>query len=220
MVRMDDSLMIDKEDLLIIGSYLLVTGTFLSAVGESSIDADDRVNIRRIRDGNFIQAIANSFHGVGRTLRYEKEEELVSRLEIIGAYVQVGGNSLNYAAANASIPNPTPLNPEVVKLDALGSVVQSIGAAIEVAGVVFEENGSLYENKAFGNLLISIGTLIDAIAIITPEEKEKPRRILLATGGWIEFTGSVIEAYAIIQNINEKKATKNKYNYRNQALFK
>ena len=79
---------------------------------------------------------------------------------------------------------------------------------------MFEENGSLYENKAFGNLLISIGTLIDAIAIITPEEKEKQRRILLATGGWIEFTGSVIEAYGVIQNINEKKATKNKYNYR------
>lgn len=73
---------------------------------------------------------------------------------------------------------------------------------------MFEENGSLYENKAFGNLLISIGTLIDAIAIITPEEKEKQRRILLATGGWIEFTGSVIEAYAVIQNINEKKLLK------------
>jgi hypothetical protein len=48
-----------------------------------------------------------------------------------------------------------------------------------------------------GLSLITIGTVLDSIGVLTPEEKEKQKRILLFAGGWIEFTGTVLVAYAI-----------------------
>ncbi|PAE26144.1 hypothetical protein [Bacillus sp. 7894-2] len=186
---------LEGDDLLTIGAYFLVTGTFISAIGETMKPDESNVNKILIRDGNGVQAVGNSLQGFGRISLAEGSEP-ANLYGIIGSFTQAGGNSINSAANNIEIQNPSV---SVSGFNSLGSTIQSMGAALEASGVGNEENNMLRNLKTLGYSLISISAILDAIGILIEDETSIQKRVLLAAGGWLEFIGAVLGAYVILQ---------------------
>lgn len=186
---------LEGDDLLTIGAYFLVTGTFISAIGETMKPDESNVNKILIRDGNGVQAVGNSLQGFGRISLAEGSEP-ANLYGIIGSFTQAGGNSINSAANNIEIQNPSV---SVSGFNSLGSTIQSLGAALEASGVGNEENNMLRNLKTLGYSLISISAILDAIGILIEDETSIQKRVLLAAGGWLEFIGAVLGAYVILQ---------------------
>lgn len=192
--RGESLLYVEGEELLSFGSFLLALGALIAAIGETGASPDEDINKKLIRDGNAVQAAANTLQGVGRLKLSDEPEEDMNGLGIIGTFVQASGNAINSIATNEERENPSP---DVTRLNTWGSVIQSMGAALETAGVVKTEESATPNLEVVGNSLITLGATLDAIGILTSDEKEKQKQILLATGGWVEFFGAVIVAYAI-----------------------
>lgn len=185
---------LDGEEYLSIGSYLLVIGTFVSAVGETIYGTElENLNNKLIRDGNAVQAVGNSFQGFGRISLSDIEEES-NVYSIMGCFTQAGGNTLNSAATNLEIESPSA---ESTRLNSLGSSVQSMGAALEAYGLANSKSDYFIKLEVLGSSLISIAALLDSIGILARDENSLQKRILLAAGGWLEFIGASIGAYAI-----------------------
>lgn len=56
----------------------------------------------------------------------------------------------------------------------------------------------MQETLITGNILIAIGSALDAIGqIFLLQEKEEAGEILLVAGAWIQVVGAVLEVYAI-----------------------
>ncbi|MCM3708220.1 MULTISPECIES: DUF6944 family repetitive protein [Cytobacillus] len=187
---------LDGDELLTIGAYLLVVGTLISAVGETINPDEDNLNKKLIRNGNGIQAVGNSFQGFGR-IHLAEGNKYTDLYGIVGSFTQAGGNSINTAANNIEIQNPSV---SVSGFNALGSTIQSMGAALEAEAVEYGENQLLSSLEALGYSLISISAILDAVGILIEDEQSIKKRVLLATGGWLEFTGATINAYALIKS--------------------
>lgn len=186
---------LEGDDLLTVGAYFLVAGTFISAIGETMKPDVNNVNKKLIRDGNGVQAVGNSLQGFGR-ISLAEGNEAANLYGIIGSFTQAGGNSFNTAANNIEIQNPSV---SVSGFNSLGSTIQSMGAALEAAGVENDENNLLSNLETLGYSLISVSAILDAIGILIEDEKSIQKRVLLAAGGWFEFIGAVLGAYVIIQ---------------------
>ncbi|MBG9447605.1 DUF6944 family repetitive protein [Cytobacillus firmus] len=186
---------LEGDDLLTVGAYFLVAGTFISAIGETMKPDINNVNKKLIRDGNGVQAVGNSLQGFGR-ISLAEGNETANLYGIIGSFTQAGGNSINTAANNIEIQNPSV---SVSGFNSLGSTIQSMGAALEAAGVENDENNLLSNLETLGYSLISVSAILDAIGILIEDEKSIQKRVLLAAGGWFEFIGAVLGAYVIIQ---------------------
>lgn len=186
---------LEGDDLLTVGAYFLVAGTFISAIGETMKPDVNNVNKKLIRDGNGVQVVGNSLQGFGR-ISLAEGNEAANLYGIIGSFTQAGGNSINTAANNIEIQNPSV---SVSGFNSLGSTIQSMGAALEAAGVENDENNLLSNLETLGNSLISVSAILDAIGILIEDEKSIQKRVLLAAGGWLEFIGAVLGAYVIIQ---------------------
>ncbi|WP_404321458.1 hypothetical protein LG298_13425 [Cytobacillus firmus] len=186
---------LEGDDLLTVGAYFLVAGTFISAIGETMKPDVNNVNKKLIRDGNGVQAVGNSLQGFGR-ISLAEGNETANLYGIIGSFTQAGGNSINTAANNIEIQNPSI---SVSGFNSLGSTIQSMGAALEAAGVENDENNLLSNLETLGYSLISVSAILDAIGILIEDEKSIQKRVLLAAGGWLEFIGAVLGAYVIIQ---------------------
>lgn len=186
---------LEGDDLLTVGAYFLVAGTFISAIGETMKPDVNNVNKKLIRDGNGVQAVGNSLQGFGR-ISLAEGNETANLYGIIGSFTQAGGNSINTAANNIEIQNPSV---SVSGFNSLGSTIQSMGAALEAAGVENDENNLLSNLETLGYSLISVSAILDAIGILIEDEKSIQKRVLLAAGGWLEFIGAVLGAYVIIQ---------------------
>ncbi|KON88217.1 hypothetical protein AF332_16335 [Sporosarcina globispora] len=191
---------LEGDDLLTIGAYFLVAGTYISAIGATMKPDDNNFNKKLIRDGNGIQAVGNSLQGFGRISLAEGNEEAGNLYGIVGSFTQAGGNSINTAANNFEIQDPSV---SVSGFNSLGSTIQSMGAALEAAGVANGENNILSKLEALGYTLISLSAILDAIGILIEDEISIQKRLLLAAGGWGEFIGAALGAYVIIQAAEE-----------------
>lgn len=185
----------EGEDLLSIGAYLLVAGTFISAIGDTIKPDKTNFNKKLIRDGNGVQAVGNGLQGYGRIRLAEREEE-VNFYGIVGSFTQAGGNTINTVAVNNEIQA---YSISETKLNSLGSSIQSMGAALEAKGVKQNRSNILSQLEVIGYSLISIGALLDSAGLLITDELSIQRRLLLAAGGWLEFLGAVLGAYVIIQ---------------------
>ncbi|MEK3854326.1 DUF6944 family repetitive protein [Cytobacillus sp. FSL H8-0458] len=185
----------EGEDLLSIGAYLLVAGTFISAIGDTIKPDKTNFNKKLIRDGNGVQAVGNGLQGFGRIRLAEREEE-VNFYGIVGSFTQAGGNTINTVAVNNEIQA---YSISETKLNSLGSSIQSMGAALEAKGVKQNRSNILSQLEVIGYSLISIGALLDSAGLLITDELSIQRRLLLAAGGWLEFLGAVLGAYVIIQ---------------------
>lgn len=188
------SLYLEGEELNVIGANLLAIGAFISAVGETGAHPIEEINKKLIRDGNAVQAVGNTLQGVGRLKLMDQPEGEVNILGMVGTFVQASGNTMNSLATNVEIDSPSPEN---TRFNSLGSTIQSMGAALEATGVAKVREGTSPNLEVVGLSLISLGAILDSVGILTPEEKVEIKRILLFSGGWVEFAGTVLVAYAI-----------------------
>ncbi|MGI8385723.1 DUF6944 family repetitive protein [Robertmurraya sp. P23] len=177
-----------------VGANLLAIGAFISAVGETGAHPVEEINKKLVRDGNAVQAVGNTLQGVGRLKLLDQPEEERYVLGMVGTFVQASGNTINSLATDVEIESPSLEN---TRFNSLGSTIQSMGASLEATGVAQVEEGTSPNLEVVGLSLITIGTMLDSIGVLTPEEKEKQKRILLFAGGWIEFAGTLLVAYAI-----------------------
>lgn len=186
---------LEGEELNVVGANLLAIGAFISAVGETGAHPAEEINKKLIRDGNAVQAVGNTLQGVGRLkLMDEPEEEKNVLGRMVGTFVQASGNTINSLATNMEIESPSVEN---TRFNSLGSTIQSMGAALEATGVAQVGEGTSPNLELAGLSLITLGTILDSIGVLTSEEKKKQKRILLFTGGWVEFAGTVLIAYAL-----------------------
>ncbi|MGS2777443.1 DUF6944 family repetitive protein [Robertmurraya sp. GLU-23] len=185
---------LEGEELNVVGANLLAIGAFISAVGETGAHPVEEINKKLIRDGNAVQAVGNTLQGVGRLKLMDEPEEEKNVFGMVGTFVQASGNTINSLATNMEIESPSQEN---TRFNSLGSTIQSMGAALEATGVAQVGEGTAPNLELAGLSLITLGTILDSIGVLTPEEKEKQKRFLLFTGGWVEFVGTVLIAYAL-----------------------
>lgn len=188
------SLYLEGEELNVVGANLLAIGALISAVGETGAHPIEEINKKLVRDGNAVLAVGNTLQGVGRLKLLDEPEKEKNILGMVGTFVQAGGNTINSLATNVEIESPSLEN---TRFNALGSTIQSMGAALEATGVAQVGEGMSPNLEVIGLSLITLGAMLDSIGVLTPEEKEKQKRILLFAGGWVEFAGTVLVAYAI-----------------------
>ncbi|MEE6452711.1 hypothetical protein RAH41_19280 [Gottfriedia acidiceleris] len=207
------------DDLPLIGAYFLLFGTSTAAVGVSSKKiVSENFGRSLFAKGNAIEAFGNSIQAIGREKLYKKvKEENGSEKEkefeltmMIGAWIQAIGNGTNTFATNLEIEG---MEREGHKLNALGSVIQSIGAQIETTGALIE-GSQLDKIEAYGNQLIGLGALIDGIGnaallrdkIILGED-------LLLVGSWVQVFGAVLIIYALRKKRSEYENEQLEYRY-------
>ncbi len=185
---------LEGEEMIVVGANLLAIGAFISAVGETGAHPVEEINKKLVRDGNAVQAVGNTLQGVGRLKLMDEPEGEKNILGMVGTFVQAGGNTINSLATNVEIESPSLEN---TRFNSLGSTIQSMGAALEATGVAQVGEGMSPNLEVAGLSLITLGTILDSVGILTSEEKEKQKRILLFAGGWVEFAGTVLIAYAL-----------------------
>ncbi|MEH7403595.1 hypothetical protein V7148_21795 [Gottfriedia acidiceleris] len=137
----------------------------------------------------------------------EKEYELTM---MIGAWIQAAGNATNTFATNLEIEG---MEKEGFRLNALGGIIQSIGAQIETTGALIEGT-QLDKIEAYGNQLIGLGALIDSIAnAALLRDKIILGKDLLLVGSWVQVFGSILIIYALRQKRSEDEKNQLEYRY-------
>ncbi|MFD4706075.1 DUF6944 family repetitive protein [Gottfriedia sp. NPDC058432] len=205
------------DDLPLIGAYFLLFGTSTAAVGISSTKIiSENFGRSLFAKGNAIEAFGNSIQAIGREKLYkrakeENEKEIEFELMMmIGAWIQAIGNGTNTFATHLEIEG---MEREGFRLNALGGVIQSIGAQIETTAA-YSEGTQLDKIEAYGNQLIGLGALIDGIAnaallrdkIILGED-------LLLVGSWVQVFGAILIIYALRNKRSEYEKEQLEYRY-------
>ncbi len=203
-------------ELLLTGTGFLVAGTFFSAFGATKVFAtgeDD--GLAFVVKGNAIEGIGNSLQAIAREKALaDREADEKELLAIIGCWFQAGGNAAN-AIANEMILNEVNVT-DALRLNAIGSGIQSVGASFEAYGVQDEGKGVV-----LGAALISLGSMFDAISnLYILQDKENTGNSIAAAGAYIEFTGALIAFIALTQLIQTEEAEQAKecYHYLHSSI--
>ncbi|WP_088070348.1 DUF6944 family repetitive protein [Gottfriedia luciferensis] len=200
------------DDIVLIGAYFLLFGTLTSAVGVSSKKiVSENFGRDLFAKGNAIEAFGNSLQAIGREKLYYKDKEEVELTIMFGAWTQAAGNITNTIATNLEIQG---LEEEGHKLNAIGSVIQAIGAQVETTGAL-EGGTQLAKIEAYGNELIGLGALIDGIGnVALLNEKVNLGEQLLLFGSWVQVFGSILIIYSLRNRIREEEMKNhNEYRY-------
>ncbi|PFH92716.1 hypothetical protein [Bacillus sp. AFS088145] len=208
------------DDLPLIGAYFLLFGTSTAAVGISSTKiVSENFGRSLFAKGNAIEAFGNTIQAIGREKLYERaikenENEIEKEFELtmmIGAWIQAAGNATNTFATNLEIEG---MEREGFRLNALGGIIQSIGAQIETTGALMEGT-QLDKIEAYGNQLIGLGALIDGIAnAALLRDKIILGHDLLLVGSWVQVFGSILIIYALRQKRSEDEKNQYQLEYR------
>ncbi|MEH6939110.1 hypothetical protein V7056_14850 [Bacillus sp. JJ664] len=204
------------EELIITGAWFLLFGTVTSAVGVTSKHIiGTNFGKKLFAKGNAIEAFGNSIQSVGREKLIKSEsgngnnEHLLTIL--LGSWIQAAGNATNTLATELEISGSID---QGEKLNALGSVIQSIGASFEAKGARQEE-GVLVKFEVFGNELIAIGAMIDGIGnVALLNQNDAVGEQLLFFGSWVQVLGSILIVFAVTNSIESEEETKGtRYGY-------
>jgi hypothetical protein len=195
----------DKDmELLLTGTGFLVAGTFFSAVGATKVFVTrEDEGLALVVKGNTIEGIGNSLQAIAREkLLKNQEANEKELLAIIGCWFQAGGNAGN-AIANELILKGTE-EKAGLQLNAISSGIQAVGGSFEAYGVQDEGKAVV-----LGAILISLGSLIDAISnLYILQEKEDTGNSLAVAGTYIEFAGALIAFAALTQFIQTEETEK------------
>ncbi|WP_129690943.1 DUF6944 family repetitive protein [Gottfriedia acidiceleris] len=199
------------DDLPLIGAYFLLFGTSTAAVGVSSKRiVSENFGRSLFAKGNAIEAFGNSIQAIGREKLYKRKEKEFELTIMIGAWIQAIGNGTNTFATNLEIQG---MEREGHKLNALGSVIQSIGAQIETTGAL-PEGTQLGKIEAYGNQLIGLGALIDGIGnAALLRDKIILGDDLLLVGSWVQVFGAILIIYALRNKRSEYEKEQLEYRY-------
>jgi len=202
------------EELIITGAWFLLFGTVTSAVGVTSKHIiGTNFGKKLFSKGNAIEAFGNSIQSVGREKLIKSEighnDHLLTIM--LGSWIQAAGNATNTLATELEISGSID---QGEKLNALGSVIQSIGASFEAKGARQEE-GVLVKFEVFGNELIAIGAMIDGIGnVALLNQNDSVGEQLLFFGSWVQVLGSILIVIAVTNSIETEEETKStRYGY-------
>lgn len=196
------------EELIITGAWFLLFGTVTSAVGVTSKHhIGTNFGKKLFAKGNAIEAFGNSIQSVGREKLIKSErgnnEHLLTIL--LGSWIQAAGNATNTLATELEISGAIE---QGERLNALGSVIQTIGASFEAKGARHEE-GVLVKFEVFGNELIAIGALIDGIGnVALLNDHDTIGEQLLFFGSWVQVLGSILIVLAVTNSIESEEEIK------------
>jgi hypothetical protein len=198
-------------DLVLLGGYFLILGTLTSAVGVSSkkiISEDFGRDL--FAKGNAIEAFGNSIQAIGREKLYKKEKHEYELTIMVGSWIQAAGNITNTIATTLEREG---FEEEGHKLNAIGSVIQAIGAQIETTGTL-DEGTQLAKIEAYGNELIALGALIDGVGnVALLNDKVILGEHLLLVGSWVQVFGAILIVYALINIRREEEKNHSEYRY-------
>lgn len=198
------------EELVITGAWFLLFGTLTSAVGVTiKHHIGTNFGKKLFSKGNAIEAFGNSIQSVGREklIKSESESEENNHLTtiLLGSWIQAAGNATNTLATELEISGSIE---QGERLNALGSVIQSIGASFEAKGATHEE-GVLVKFEVFGNELIAIGALIDGIGnVALLNQQDTIGEQLLFFGSWVQVLGSILIVIAVTNTIEPQEESK------------
>ncbi|MEH6943059.1 DUF6944 family repetitive protein [Bacillus sp. JJ722] len=186
----------NAENLELSGGWFILAGTIIVAIGESKVFIQDMEEGKNgVVIGSAVEALGNTLQAIGIAKVYEVEPLPPYLTASAGCWLQAGGNATNAVATEIEIQGE---EEEGERLNALGSGVQSYGAYIEAVGNRALPPFIMQETLITGNILIAIGSALDAIGqIFLLQEKEEAGGLLLVSGAWIQVLGAALEVYAI-----------------------
>ncbi|WP_019241234.1 MULTISPECIES: DUF6944 family repetitive protein [Bacillus] len=204
------------EQLDIGGSWFIVAGTLITAFGQSrNFLLSGEIGLQSVATGNAVEAFGNSLQAIGLSKEYSvSREEYPLQQAIMGCWLQAGGNITNTVATEIEIKSDREDDEELkrdsLKLNALGSGVQSLGASMEAIAFSELKPTPGQELIVTGNGLIALGSSIDAIGnTFLLQEKEEEGDILLLAGAWIQAIGAMYELYGLTINTSISEEDKN-----------
>ncbi|QFF98454.1 hypothetical protein PB01_06225 [Psychrobacillus glaciei] len=190
------------EELIYSGAWVLVIGTTISALGQTKeITMGDPNGAKWVAQGNAIQAFGNSLQGLGNIELFLEEKEPFQLDAIIGAWLQVGGNITDIVATDFEIHTS---KEDGLRLNAVGSGVQGVGAAYEAVGAAAGKSPTK-NLEVTGNSLFALGAFLDAtgsVFVLNKMDTSGDRLSLI--GSWVQVVGACVEVIAltIASNIN------------------
>lgn len=140
-----------------------------------------------------------------------REEEILS---IVGCWFQAGGNFTNTIANEVILEGSE--EEEGLRLNALGSGVQSVGASLEAVGAPVDR-----QLESTGNWVIALGSSIDSIANLSIlQDKKKQGDTLAVFGSYLEVVGALIVLYELssLRGENLSETEHNRYQYPRMAV--
>ncbi|WP_391208512.1 DUF6944 family repetitive protein [Psychrobacillus sp. L4] len=190
------------EELIYAGAWVLVIGTTISALGQTKEIAVGNPNgAKWVAQGNAIQAIGNGLQGLGNIELFLEEKEPFQMDGIIGAWLQVGGNITDVVATDIEIHTS---KEDGLRLNAVGSGVQGLGAVYEAVGAA--AGISPTKNlEVTGNSLFALGAFLDATgSVFVLNKMDTSGGSLSLIGSWVQVVGAYVEVIAltIASNIN------------------
>lgn len=207
------------ENLVISGAWIVGIGTVVSALGQTKQTV---TNSEKGKDlvvkGNAIEALGNSLQAIGRTKLLEDGRDLHEVFSILGCWLQAGGNSTNSVGVDMQIRDSEEMG---LRLNSLGSGVQSLGAVFEITGVAAARLSSTSSLEIVGTGLIALGSLLDSIGeIFILKKRKQSGKQLLLIGSWTQVVGAFTSVYTFSLE-TEKEGTpeterNNPYSYSNK----
>lgn len=200
-----------SELLEITGGWIQVLGSGISSIGETIIvgeeDSDaDIVGNKLLIIGNGVEATGNSLQAIGRSKSDSNGEGRT--IDILGTWMQAVGNSANVASAVLELKGEEE-EEEVVKLDLVGDILQSIGATFEAVSSCMSDS-EFAQLATTGNSLQALGAAIEAIgAIYLLKNKKKQGEQIQALGSYAQTTGATMVALASTKEYEVKRGIRN-----------
>ncbi|WP_163102354.1 DUF6944 family repetitive protein [Peribacillus alkalitolerans] len=177
------------EDLILAGAIIVAIGTILTAVGQTKETIfKDRNGLSLVSKGNGVEAFGNVLQAIGRSKSDNPE-----KIGIKGSWIQAVGNSTNSLASETELNDS---GPESIRINALGSGVQALGAKLEAIAVGENEKKQLKNLEVTGLELISIGAFLDAIGnLFLLRQLDEKGDFISLIGSWTQVIGASIGVF-------------------------
>ncbi|QFF98444.1 hypothetical protein PB01_06165 [Psychrobacillus glaciei] len=199
------------EELIFSGAWVIVIGTIISAIGQTKeTTTGTPKGAKLVAQGNAIEAFGNSLQALGNTELFLEEKEPFRMDNIIGCWLQAGGNSTNTVATEIEIHSS---EEEGLRLNAVGSGVQGLGAVYEAVGAVAGKSPTK-NLEATGNSLVALGAFLDAAGNISILNKlDISGETLELIGSWTQVIGACTELIALAIASNIELTQQKSYSY-------
>ena len=208
---------------VVVGNGVEAFGNVLQGIGRGKIYDLTRTEATLLGTiGCWLQAIGNTTNAVAtqESLDGELLEEAAEEIQQEGNESGRNGYVIS-EIINEEIEEGQQLQDEGERLDAFGSSVQSFGAALEAYGVALEKPYPTQDLEMTANILIGLGSAIEAIGNVAFLQGDEERADLLKLVGiWIEVIGAAMEVYSVtIELSTEGNENINSYGRYNASFY-
>ncbi|TKD71360.1 DUF6944 family repetitive protein [Pseudalkalibacillus hwajinpoensis] len=196
---------VNGEQLIITGAWIQTIGAGVASIGNTLIatENEDSENVggELYVLGNAIEATGNAIKAIGRTNNLTKNNE-DETLGTMGAWFQAAGNLTNVIGGSEAL---TGKKEEGLKIDILGDVVQSTGAAFEAT--ISSISDSAYAGLiTTGQRIQSFAVAIEAIGLLYIKRgKVKLGQQIVAIGSYGQTAGAALAAIGFTKRFNIKE---------------